>query len=59
MLLGEGEGLVGDLRGDGDPDSPADVLALLAHGVNLRSRAGADAERLRRTVAAAIESLTA
>lgn len=38
------------------PDS-AEVLALLAYGVNLRSRAGADAETLRRTVAEALRSL--
>ncbi|GGV13818.1 hypothetical protein GCM10010275_63780 [Streptomyces litmocidini] len=36
------------------PDSAADVLALFAHGVNLRSRAGADAQQLRGTVTAAI-----
>ena len=35
----------------------AHVLALLAYGVNLRSRAGADAEALHRSVAAAIALL--
>ncbi|MEU4064627.1 hypothetical protein AB0F25_19795 [Streptomyces wedmorensis] len=40
-----------------DPDSAADVLALLAHGVNPRSRAGADARQLRRTVEAAIDAV--
>ncbi|MEJ2857575.1 MULTISPECIES: TetR/AcrR family transcriptional regulator [unclassified Saccharothrix] len=39
---------------DTDPDAAASVLALLAHAVNLRSRAGADAESLRDTVDAAI-----
>ena len=42
------------LTEEADPDSAADVLALLAHGVNLRSRAGADAHQLQKTVAAAI-----
>ncbi|MEU7531459.1 TetR/AcrR family transcriptional regulator [Saccharothrix sp. NPDC042600] len=37
-----------------DLDSAASVLALLAHAVNLRSRAGADARQLRDTVDAAI-----
>ncbi|WP_225800224.1 TetR/AcrR family transcriptional regulator [Streptomyces sp. NK15101] len=40
-----------------DPDSAADILALLAHGVNLRSRAGADAQELHGTVAAAIAAV--
>ncbi|NUT98807.1 MAG: TetR/AcrR family transcriptional regulator, partial [Saccharothrix sp.] len=39
---------------DTDPEAAASVLALLAHAVNLRSRAGADAEHLRETVDAAI-----
>ncbi|MEU3177258.1 TetR/AcrR family transcriptional regulator [Streptomyces albidoflavus] len=39
------------------PGPAADVLALLAHGVNLRSRTGADAEELRQTVAAAIAAV--
>jgi hypothetical protein len=39
------------------PDTWADVLALLAYGVNLRSRAGADARDLGRTVTAALASL--
>nr|WP_199921201.1 TetR family transcriptional regulator C-terminal domain-containing protein [Streptomyces globisporus] len=47
----------GQLAEDVDPDSAADVLALLAHGVNLRSRAGADARQLHRTVAAAIAAV--
>ncbi|GGV20191.1 TetR family transcriptional regulator [Streptomyces filipinensis] len=41
-----------------DADTAADVLALLAHGVNLRSRAGADAQQLHTTVAAAIAAVT-
>jgi AcrR family transcriptional regulator len=35
----------------------ADVLALLAYGVNLRSRAGADADTLHHTVSAALAPL--
>ncbi|BCJ46090.1 TetR family transcriptional regulator [Actinoplanes ianthinogenes] len=48
----------GQLAENADPETGAQVLALLAHGVNLRSRAGADAAELRRTVAAAIEAVT-
>ncbi|GAA0262449.1 TetR/AcrR family transcriptional regulator [Saccharothrix mutabilis subsp. mutabilis] len=40
--------------GTADLDAAASVLALLAHAVNLRSRAGADARQLRDTVDAAI-----
>lgn len=40
-----------------DLDDAADLLALLAYGVNLRSRAGADAGELTRTVTAALDSL--
>ncbi|WP_137992574.1 TetR/AcrR family transcriptional regulator [Streptomyces vilmorinianum] len=47
----------GQLGEAADPESAADVLALLAHGVNLRSRAGADQERLRRTVDAALATI--
>ncbi|WP_282699834.1 hypothetical protein [Streptomyces sp. CC219B] len=47
----------GQFAEEADPASAADVLALPAHGVNLRSRAGADAGRLRRTVAAAITAV--
>lgn len=39
------------------PHSTAEVLALLAYGVNLRSRNGADAHALDRTVQTALESL--
>jgi hypothetical protein len=37
----------------------ADLLALLAYGVNLRSRAGADARELTRTVTGALGALGA
>lgn len=47
----------GQLTPGADPDAAADLLALLAYGVNLRSRAGASAEALRRTVHAALTSL--
>ncbi|PWI13167.1 TetR/AcrR family transcriptional regulator [Streptomyces sp. Act143] len=50
-------GARGDLSPDVDPDTAADLLALLAYGVNLRSRAGADASALGRTVTAALASL--
>jgi len=45
------------LRPGLDVDATADVLALLAYGVNLRSRAGAAAADLRATVTAALDSL--
>ncbi|MFD0900421.1 TetR/AcrR family transcriptional regulator [Actinomadura sediminis] len=47
------------LRPGVEPEATADVLALLAYGVNLRSRAGAPAADLRATVTAALESLCA
>jgi AcrR family transcriptional regulator len=47
----------GQLSDGVDPGACADLLALLAYGVNLRSRAGADATTLRRTVTAALDSL--
>lgn len=47
----------GQLAATADPETAAEVLALLAHGVNLRSRAGADARQLHRTVATAIEAV--
>ncbi|WBO68968.1 TetR/AcrR family transcriptional regulator [Streptomyces camelliae] len=47
----------GQLAAGADPGAAADLLALLAYGVNLRSRAGADAEALHRTVSAALESI--
>ncbi|WP_327588679.1 TetR/AcrR family transcriptional regulator [Nonomuraea sp. NBC_00507] len=46
-----------DLRPGLDLDATAEMLALLAYGVNLRSRAGADAAALRRGVCAALDSL--
>lgn len=47
----------GQLAPATDPGTAADVLALLAYGVNLRSRAGADACTLERTVTAALGSI--
>ncbi|TMR98306.1 TetR/AcrR family transcriptional regulator [Nonomuraea basaltis] len=47
----------GEPRPDLDLDAVAEMLTLLAYGVNLRSRAGADATGLRRGVSAALESL--
>lgn len=49
----------GQLAGSADPAAAADVLALVAYGVNLRSRAGASARSLRRSVATALASLAA
>lgn len=49
----------GQLSAGADPGAFADVLALLAYGVNLRSRAGADAATLRTTVTAALDSIGA
>ncbi|MFD0205425.1 MULTISPECIES: TetR/AcrR family transcriptional regulator [Saccharothrix] len=47
----------GGLRPDIVPATSADVLALLAYGVNLRSRAGASPEALAETVTAVLASL--
>jgi AcrR family transcriptional regulator len=47
----------GQLRPAIDLDDGADLLALLAYGVNLRSRAGADAQTLSRTVTAFLASI--
>ncbi|MEU3862383.1 TetR/AcrR family transcriptional regulator [Streptomyces sp. NPDC028722] len=47
----------GELAAGADPAASADLLALLAYGVNLRSRAGADPRALRRTVTAALQSI--
>ncbi|MFD7663147.1 TetR/AcrR family transcriptional regulator [Streptomyces sp. NPDC059788] len=44
----------GQLAPGVDPDTGAELLALLAYGVNLRSRTGADPEVLEATVAAAL-----
>jgi AcrR family transcriptional regulator len=49
----------GRLRPGLDLGATATALALLAYGVNLRSRAGANAESLRRAVAATIDPLRA
>lgn len=48
----------GQLRPGIDLDATADLLTLLAYGVNLRSRAGADAAGLQATVDAALDSLS-
>ncbi|MFJ5803072.1 TetR/AcrR family transcriptional regulator [Streptomyces decoyicus] len=48
---------LGQLQEDGDLDAAAAVLATLAYGVNLRSRAGADAQALTDTVNAALAPL--
>ncbi|GLW12873.1 TetR family transcriptional regulator [Microtetraspora sp. NBRC 13810] len=47
----------GQIRLDLHLDSAAESLALLAYGVNLRSRAGADPAELRAAVAAVLTSL--
>ncbi|MFC4907481.1 TetR/AcrR family transcriptional regulator [Actinomadura gamaensis] len=47
------------LRPGVDVEGTADALALLAYGVNLRSRAGAPAADLRATVTAALAALSA
>ncbi|MFK0244104.1 TetR/AcrR family transcriptional regulator [Amycolatopsis azurea] len=49
----------GQVRADVSPTEASDMLALLAYGVNLRSRAGAEPVSLKETVAAAIRLLTA
>ncbi|MEW2432956.1 TetR/AcrR family transcriptional regulator [Streptomyces caniferus] len=50
---------LGQLQPDHDLDASAAVLATLAYGVNLRSRAGADARTLTDTVTAALAPLRA
>ncbi|RNL73608.1 TetR/AcrR family transcriptional regulator [Streptomyces sp. I6] len=47
----------GQVRNALDVDSAAEALTLLAYGVNLRSRVGADADTLRRAVATTIGML--
>lgn len=47
----------GQLAPGVDPAASAEVLVLLAYGVNLRSRSGADAASLHRTVASALAAL--
>ncbi|WP_253195683.1 hypothetical protein [Streptomyces sp. JHA26] len=47
----------GQLAPGAGPGASADLPALLAHGAGLRSRAGADAVSLRKTVAAALNPL--
>jgi len=47
----------GQLADDTSADAAADVLALLAYGINLRSRAGEDAAALQHSVAGALAPL--
>ncbi len=47
----------GQLTEDADPAATADVLALVAYGVNLRSRAGASARSLQHSVTTALASI--
>ncbi|MEV1171493.1 TetR/AcrR family transcriptional regulator [Nonomuraea sp. NPDC049784] len=47
----------GQLHDDLDLDATAESLTLLAYGVNLRSRAGADPAALRKGASAALDSL--
>ncbi len=49
----------GQLAPGTDPQAAAAWLALLAYGVNLRSRAGADARELHGAVASALRGITA
>lgn len=49
----------GQLAQSADPAAAADVLALVAYGVNLRSRAGASARSLQRSVTTALGSVAA
>ncbi|PCG86967.1 TetR family transcriptional regulator [Streptomyces sp. WZ.A104] len=48
----------GQLHPGADVEASADLLALVAHGVNLRSRAGVNAPELRRVVTAAMEGIS-
>ncbi|MFE9042569.1 TetR/AcrR family transcriptional regulator [Streptomyces sp. NPDC007818] len=50
---------LGQLGAAVSPAESAQVLALIAYGVNLRSRTGADAHLLRRTVGEALDPLRA
>jgi TetR/AcrR family transcriptional repressor of nem operon len=50
---------LGQLGPDVDLGAAAELLATLAYGVNLRSRAGADARTLRGTVTTALDSIGA
>ncbi|MDX3119772.1 MULTISPECIES: TetR family transcriptional regulator C-terminal domain-containing protein [Streptomyces] len=54
LVTGETQG---QLAAGADPGASADLLALLAYGVNLRSRAGTDAATLRKTLTAALDSI--
>lgn len=48
----------GQLRPGVDTGAAADLLALLAYGVNLRSRAGADRDALQTTIDAALTAIS-
>lgn len=48
-----------ELRPEVVPEPTADLLAMLAYGVNRRSRAGADRQELEKTVAATLKTLAA
>ncbi|MFI5683422.1 TetR/AcrR family transcriptional regulator [Streptomyces sp. NPDC051636] len=50
-------GTQGQLAPGVQPEAVAELPALLAYGVNLRSRAGADARELTRSVTAALDSI--
>jgi TetR/AcrR family transcriptional repressor of nem operon len=54
LITAEARGQLGSAV---DVDAAAELLALLAYGVNLRSRAGADAQTLNRTVTATLASI--
>lgn len=56
IALGSAE-RAGQLRGDVEIGASAEHLAVLAHGVNLRSRSGAEPGTLRSAVDAALKSL--
>ncbi|MFF8598000.1 TetR/AcrR family transcriptional regulator [Streptomyces sp. NPDC015232] len=56
LVVAKAKGQLGETV---DPGAAAEVLALLAHGVNIRSRAGADQERLRAGVRSALTAFTA
>lgn len=48
----------GDLPPDASPEATAETLALVAYGVNLRSRTGTPPETLQATITAALEPLS-
>ncbi|WP_035841620.1 TetR/AcrR family transcriptional regulator [Kitasatospora azatica] len=54
----ERAGELGQLRPGAEPADLADVMVLLAYGVNLRSRSGADTAALQRPIAAFLASIS-